>query len=115
MKSLKVGRYRHVIDLQHKILGEPDPLSGHQAETWASFSAQPIPAEVLTGPGRELRAAGAEMAETDARIAMPYLPGVTQQMRVLWDGKIYNITGIEYDATARREIRITCVEGRNDG
>ncbi len=112
---MRAGSYRHRIDLQHKVLGEPDPLSGHQTEDWESFTAQPIPAEVLTGPGRERLAAGAEQAETDARINFRWLPGVTQQMRVVWDGKTYNITGIEYDATARREIRLTCVEGRNDG
>lgn len=112
---MRSGNYRHRIDLQHKVLGDPDPLSGHQAEGWESFTTQLIPAEVLTGPGRELRAAGAEHAETDARINFRWLPGVTQQMRVVWDGKTYNITGIEYDATARREIRLTCVEGRNDG
>lgn len=112
---MRAGEYIHAIDLQHKVLGDPDPLSGHQAETWESFVGRPILAQVLTGPGRELRAAGAEHAETDARINFPWLPGVTQQMRVLWDGRIYNITGIELDVTARREIRLICVEGRNDG
>lgn len=112
---MRAGKYRHRIDLQHKVLGEPDPLSGHQAEAWESFTTQPIPAEVLTGPGRELRAAGAEHAQTDARINFRWMPGVTQQMRAVWDNKIYNITGIEYDTTARREIRLTCVEGLNDG
>lgn len=112
--TLAAGRLIHIITLQSKGAGAPDPWSGLPPEDWADVFAN-VPAEVLTGPGRELRAAGAELAETDARINLRWLPGVTQQMRVLWEGKIYNITGIEYDATARREVRLTCVEGRNDG
>jgi SPP1 family predicted phage head-tail adaptor len=74
-----------------------------------------IAAQVLTGPGREFRAAGGEQAETAARINLRYIPGIEQSMRVLWDGLIYNIRSIEFDATGRREVRLICDEGVNDG
>lgn len=114
------GRYRHFITLQAKGQGEPDPLSGLPTDDWADVYAE-VPAEVLTGPGREGVAAGAERAETDARINFRWLPGVDTQMRVIWESEpngtrpVYEIQSMELDATGVREIRLRCVTGLSDG
>lgn len=74
-----------------------------------------VPAEVLTGAGREFVQAGATQGEEVARINMRWFPGLTQKMRVVWDTKVFNITSIETDMTARREYRLRCQAGISDG
>lgn len=114
------GRYRHLVTIQGIVQGEPDPLSGQPTEEWSNVYAN-VPAEVLTGPGREGVAAGAERAETDARINLRWLPGIDTQMRVIWESEPngqrpeFAIQTMELDATGMREIRLRCVHGRESG
>lgn len=74
-----------------------------------------VPAEVLTGPGREFNAGGQVQAETTARINLRWFNGLDPSWRIEWDGHVYNIGSIETDATARREYRLRCTGGVNDG
>lgn len=127
---MRAGRLRHRIHLQWPVKGQ-DETSGDSTLTWATATLEDgteldnVPAEVLTGPGREQKAAGATHAETAARINLRWFSGLSPEWRILWDGyfdsngdydgKIYNITSIETDATARREYWLTCSEGLSDG
>lgn len=114
------GKYRHLVKIQGFVEGEPDPLSGQPTKQWASVYVD-VPAEVLTGPGREGIAAGAERAETDARINLRWLPGIDTQMRVIWESEPngqrpeFSIQTMELDATGMGEIRLRCVHGRERG
>lgn len=115
---MRSGHYRQRITLQSR--QETRDAFGAPVLAWvdafpAMTAAGGIPAAVLTGPGRELRAAGGPQEEIAARIAFRYLTGVTQTMRVLWDGQLYNIRSIELDRTAQREVRLLCTTGVNDG
>lgn len=74
-----------------------------------------VPAEVLTGPGREQIAAGVKHSEVAARINLRWFPGLQSSWRVLWDGEVFAITGKSTDATARREWRLVCSSGLTDG
>ena len=117
------GKYRHRIHIQEPV----DALDGDSEEdgsitrTWSTVyldSDTPlhaVPAEVLTGPGRELQAAATKLAETTARINFRWFPGLDETMRILWDGKVYDILSIETDSTARREYRLRCKDGLSDG
>ena len=112
---MQPGRLRHRITFQEPVR-EQDPVSGASVNTWATIAGyDQVPAEVLTGPGREFRAAGAIQAETTARINLRWFPGLLPTWRILWDGRIYNIRSIEVDATGRREYRLRCEDGVNDG
>lgn len=117
---MQAQRYRHRIEFQRKVETQ-NPQTGAISYTWQTVwldSDTPlnaVPAEVLTGPGRELYAADAKQAETTARINLRWFPGLLPTWRVLWDGKVYDITSIETDATARREYRLRCKDGVNDG
>lgn len=114
------GRYRHLVTIQALVDGDPDPLSGLPTKQWGDVFAN-VPAEVLTGPGREGAAAGAERAETDARINIRWMPGIDTQMRVIWESEPnakrpeFAIQSMELDATGMREIRLWCVHGRENG
>lgn len=77
-----------------------------------------VPAEVLTGPGREFQGGAATQAETSARINLRWFPADDRDMaawRIVWDGRIYNITSVETDITARREWRLRVVDGPSEG
>lgn len=113
MYSTNPGKYRHRVTIEQQVTTR-DPDDGSEVVGWVTF-IEDVPAEVLTGPGREFRAANAEQAQTVARVNMRWFPGLTSEMRILWDGKIYNIDPPETDATGRREYRIQCTDGVNDG
>ncbi|MCQ9615936.1 head-tail adaptor protein [Paenalcaligenes niemegkensis] len=77
-----------------------------------------VPAEVLTGPGRETQGGAATQAETLARINLRWFPADEREMaawRIVWDGRVYNITSAETDITARREWRLRCEYGASEG
>jgi len=77
-----------------------------------------VPAEVLTGPGREFQGGASTQSETAARINLRWFPASERDMaawRILWDGRIYNIKSVETDAAARREWRLRCVDGPSEG
>ena len=113
-------RLRHRVTIQEQ-QRDQDSETGEIVTSWDTVmlddgtELDALPAEVLTGPGRELLAAGAKQAETTARINLRWFPGLLPTMRILWDGRIYNITSIETDATGRREWRLRCSDGLTDG
>jgi SPP1 family predicted phage head-tail adaptor len=113
-------RLRHRVTIQEQIESQ-DSNTGAIAVTWetvwldSNTELANVPAEVLTGPGKEMFQAEARQGEIAARINMRWFPGLTQKMRVLWDNQVFNIQSIETDPTARREYRLRCVAGVNDG
>ena len=113
-------RYRHRIAVQEKIESQ-DPTTGEITYTWQNVSLDSdteldaVPAEVLTGPGKEFLSADAKQAETTARINFRWFAGLLPTMRIVWDGQNLDILSIETDATARREYRLRCSQGVNDG
>lgn len=115
MYATNPGKYRHRVTIQQRLTTR-DPADGSEVlSDWLDFVAN-VPAEVLTGAGRELMAANAEQAEITARINMRWFPGLTSQMRILWDGLVFAIAAPpETDSTARREWRVRCSDGLNDG
>lgn len=114
MYATNPGKYRHRVTIEQRSVTK-DPDDGSPVIAWVTFIAD-VPAEVLTGPGRELVAANAAQAETVARINLRWFPGLTSQMRVLWDGNVFGIAGPpETDSTSRREWRLRCTAGVNDG
>lgn len=86
-------------------------IIGH---AWQDFLADE-PAEVLEGPGREALAGQQKTAEVSARIRVRWQAGYLPSMRVLWDGRVFDIRSIERDRTARREAWLHCTDGATDG
>jgi SPP1 family predicted phage head-tail adaptor len=114
-------RLRHRVEIQSRTQTQ-DPVTGEVTETWATAtddngtSLASVPAEVLMGAGREFMQSGTEQADTTARINLRWFPGLTQKMRLVWDGRTYNIKSLEADASGRREWRLRCGdEGVNQG
>ncbi|UAL42123.1 phage head closure protein [Shewanella inventionis] len=115
-------RLRHRIHIQLPVKTQ-DPQSGEELTGWqtyllASTPLNNLPAEVLTGAGREFIAADAKQSETTARINLRWFPidiSLFYQCRILWNGRVYDIHSIETDLTGRQEWRLRCKDGVNQG
>lgn len=113
-------RLRHRVEFQEQV-DYQDPDTGAVLNQWTTAIMDDgtlldsVPAEVLTGPGREFRESGTTQAETAARINLRWFPGLSPKWRALWDGRIYNIGSIETDVTGRREYWLRCTDGVSDG
>jgi SPP1 family predicted phage head-tail adaptor len=113
-------RYRHRIAVQEKVESQNEE-TGEITYVWENVwldtdtELSAVPAEVLTGPGREFNAADAKQAETTARINIRWFYGLLPTMRIVWDEQYFDILSIETDLTARREYRLRCAQGVNDG
>lgn len=113
------ARLRHRVEFQEQTTTRNS--EGDAVTTWATAELDSdtpldsVPAEVLTGPGREFIEAGQKQGTTAARITVRWFPGLMLSWRVLWDGRTYNIESAETDITGRREWRLKCSEGANDG
>ena len=114
------NRLRHIVEIQEPT-NTQDPITGENTIAWSTVwldsntELNEVPAEVLTGPGREFHQAGTIQSETSARINLRWFEGLLPTWRILWDGKIYNIGSIETDLTGRREYRLKCTDGVNEG
>ena len=112
-------RLRHRITFQEQTAERDSDgvLQVGWANVWLDSDTElaSVPAEVLTGPGREAVIAGQVNADTAARITVRWFPGLSQSWRILWDGLVYNVRTFDTDMTGRREWRIRCTEGMNDG
>lgn len=106
-------RLRHRVTIQ-ELVEVQNTTTGAVTREWEDFLAD-IPAEVLTGAGREFVQSGATQSEIAARINMRWFPGLTQKHRIVWDTNIYNILSIETDMTGRQEYRLKCKAGVSDG
>ena len=100
-------RLRHRITIQ-QVVEEQDPESGSIGEIWVNVYAN-VPAEVLTGLGREFVQSAATQAEYNARMNIRWFPGLNTKMRIIWEGSTYNIVSIETDVTARQEYRLKVI------
>jgi len=113
-------RLRHRVAIQEQIETQ-NTTTGAMSIAWETVILPDlsvldnVPAEVLTGAGREFNQANAMQGEIVARINMRWFPNLTQAMRILWDGKIFNIHSIETDLSSRQEYRLKCTAGVNDG
>lgn len=112
------NRLRHRVSFQKKFTAVDD--KGFKNVTWVDASANGVvlnnvPAEVLTGPGREPIAANAKQAETALRVNLRWFPGLQPDWRLVWQGVAYDIFSIETDVTNRREYRLKCTGGLTDG
>jgi SPP1 family predicted phage head-tail adaptor len=110
---IRSGDYRHRIHIQAPV-DTQNPVTGVIARDWETAIGN-VPAKVMTGPGRETHSAGTKLAETAARINCRWFPGLSHEMRILWEGRIFDIISIETDLTDRREYRLRCKDGLTDG
>ncbi|SDW94934.1 phage head closure protein [Lysobacter enzymogenes] len=119
--STLAPRLRHAITFDEQVVSRD--ANGVQVVAWVVATlptGEPlvdVPAEVLTGPGREFLQSGQMQSDVAARITCRWFPGgIKASWRVRWDGRVFNIKADpDTDATGRREYRFVVVAGVNDG
>lgn len=117
---MQAQRYRHRISFFEQLV-HVSSADGAREVDWipvvldSGETLADVPAEVLTGPGREFVQSGKTQGEIVARINCRWFPGLQQSWRIVWEGQAFNIAGFDQDRTARREYRIQCATGVNDG
>nr|DAL96910.1 MAG TPA: Putative head tail adaptor [Caudoviricetes sp.] len=82
--------------------------SGFEVETWEDYKT--IWAAVSNLHGREYFAAAAVQAENTVKFTIRYLQGLDTTMRILFQGKQYNITSIDNIKYQNRYIEIKAQE-----
>ena len=88
---------------------EARDAEGGVTESWATFAT--VWAKVIGTGGKEFFAAAAVNAEHTATFKIRYQTGILQTMRIVWDGRDYDIRAIKY--IGRNEaIEITGVAER---
>ena len=118
---MKAGRLNQRVTLK-ELASVQDPATGAVTRDWVIAKAldgtelQDVPAEVLTGAGREPYLAGAYQSEITARINLRWFPidaRVMQEWVIDHDlgfGVVnrYTIFSVESDATGRVDWRLKC-------
>ncbi|WP_286938896.1 head-tail adaptor protein [Achromobacter sp. UBA4530] len=114
-------RLRHRVSIEELITFKgPDG----RVESWQTLALDSdtvfdaVPAEVLTGPGREVIASGAPQETGVARVAIRWFPISDERLgrcRLVWNGRAYRIESVETDRTARQEWRFRAVADKGRG
>ncbi|AKO18944.1 phage head closure protein [Xanthomonas oryzae] len=108
----RAGKYRQRIALL-AVTTVKDGF-GDAVQLWQTWLEE-VPAEVVALSGKEFIASGADQAQLTARIAIPYLPGVTSDMRVEHDGQVYTITAVLPDASGRDHLTLMAALPKANG
>lgn len=112
MRGVNPGEYRHRVRLERPVLAQ-DNATGEVVTTWETLTfgaalSSAVPAECLTGPGREYKGSGQTLSEVALRVRLRWFPGLDTSYRITFDGQVYDIRSAELDTTSRREWRLEC-------
>ncbi len=99
---MRAGRLREQIVIQQRAdtvdaIGQPVP-------GWSTFAT--VAAEVNYARGREYYAAQQMVAQRPVRFSIRYLPGLTAEHRITWNGDVYAIRYVEDYAARGTEHRV---------
>ena len=112
--SIAAGRLRHRITIERPDR-QQDRNTGEWIPRWVP-AWEGVPAAIEPLSAREFIAAQAVQSEVTARIVIRYREGVTAAMRIVHNGRIYNIHGVLPDPDSGRSyLTLPCSEGVNDG
>lgn len=103
---MKAGDLRQRITIQENTPTRND--SGELIESWSTWATVWGAVEPLAG--REYFNAHQVTSEVDTRMRIRYRDGVTPQMRVSSDGRIYQIHAVVRVEERQREIHLMCSE-----
>ncbi|KAB2953724.1 phage head closure protein [Heliorestis acidaminivorans] len=86
-----IGQLKERITLQKKILSKT--ANGFEVESWQDVCT--LWASVSNLRGREFFAAAAVQAEKTVKFTIRYQKDIDSSMRILFRGKVYNITALD--------------------
>lgn len=109
---MKAGRLRHRVTIQQST--QSRGVNGEVIDSWGTYAAD-VPAEVYPLSGKEYIAAGAQRGQVTAKVTVRYDSGITELMRLTFDGVTYAIHAVLPDPSARRHMTLMVSEGVTDG
>jgi len=99
--GIQAGKLRHLITIQVKSTGR-DACGGDLPAAWQTFKEN-VRASVEPLQGREFMSASGERAEVTTRFRIRYLAGVTASMRVLFEGRVFELKAPPIDPDMKHE------------
>jgi SPP1 family predicted phage head-tail adaptor len=112
VKTCAVGEMRHVVRVQVN-LGTPTGMGG-TTDGWVDFVPRRrakfqwlYGAEKIIGPQLQ--------PIQTARFTMRFFPGLTTEMRLVFDGRHFNIDSFDDYEMRHRELLIKCIEKEPTG
>lgn len=114
MAAPGAGQLNKQITIQQ--LSQAKDAEGGMVDTWTDFAAN-IWAKVnnLSGNERATTQQGGRTLEARTEFTVYFLQGVTNQMRIVFNGKHYNIRHVNNFMEANEYLIITCDTGGNHG
>lgn len=95
------GRLRERVTVQQA--SENRTPLGEVTQTWGTYATRWASVEGISA--REYFLQGHQQTEASHRVRMRYLSGLTQQMRLLWRGRVLEIVSIlEHDNRTEHEL-----------
>lgn len=104
---IESGKFNRRIKFQRRATAKD--TYGQQAQTWTDAFNSWASIEPLSG--RELQAAQAIHAETSHRLEIRYRPGVTADLRAVYQGRIFSVLAVFDEAMAHQKLIVMCSEG----
>lgn len=104
---MDIGRMNRRITLQYQNGWDVDD-EGNATPQWDDFAT--VWANIRPLRGREYFEAAAVNAETTVKMLIRYRPGITPDMRVVYNGRIYNIQAVIDVYEGRRQLELMCKE-----
>lgn len=109
---MHAGRLNKKITIEQPT--ETQDGTGQAVKSWSTYSQPWAAIEPLRA--NEFISSQQIVGEATVRIRVRADSGITEKMRVNWNGKIYNIEGPPINISERdREMHLMCSEGANDG
>lgn len=109
--NLRAGDLNRRITIQQRS-STPDSY-GQQSGAWTDVVTCWAGIEPLTG--RELLAAQAVNTENTHQVKLRYRTGITAAMRVVYQGRLFNILSVIDPDTAHVALHLLCSEGLTQG
>lgn len=103
---MSVGEMRHRITFQR--ITNAANENGFESETLEDYKT--VWASVSNLQGKEYFAAKAVQEENTVKFTIRYLAGLDQTMKILFQGKVYNITSIDNIKYKNRYVEINAAE-----
>lgn len=113
MPAPGAGKLNRQITLQNRTQGKD--AEGGITDTWSNFSTVWAKVNHLSGNERRATQQGGQVLEARTEFTIRYFPGVNNAMRVVFDGKYYNIRHVNDFEDAHAFMILTCDTGGRDG
>jgi len=110
--NLAAGKLNRRATIQQKTVTY-DELHQPTGEAWVDLAT--VWADVRHVSGIEAVRSGADTSVVQASIRIRYRPGLDADMRVLCDGKTYDVRAVLDDVAARKYTDLVCALGASNG